>query len=322
MAVVRCAALLATTAFGVDAFMHRMQVSRPLFVQQSPGDTPACLLSPSKLHVRQSARRPSRALRMLEDGADGRVENDKSNNAIPSAMTMAKFALPTLAMRLATPLLSLVDSAVVGKFGTSAQLASLSPGTILCDSSAYVLTFLGIAATNLYATALAQGRRDEAARVLNDSLALSIVCGSLLGLGIFFLAPAFLSSFTGSRSGAVLAGARQFARVRALGAPAGVVTMVAQALCFGEKDAITPLRTVVLSFVINLAGAISWLMLVPEPNPISAVAVSTVLAQWAGAGACMCACVCMYVRVCVCVCVCVSLCVCVRVCVCGCCVCA
>ena len=80
MAVVRCAALLATTALGVDAFMHRMQLSRRPFVQQSPGDTPACLLSPSKLHVRQSARRPSRALRMLEDGADGRVENDKSNN--------------------------------------------------------------------------------------------------------------------------------------------------------------------------------------------------------------------------------------------------
>jgi Na+-driven multidrug efflux pump len=140
---------------------------------------------------------------------------------------------PTLAMRLATPMLSLVDSAVVGRFGTAAQLASLTPGTILCDSSAYVLTFLGIATTNLYATALAEGNRKEAREVLNNSLALAVICGSLLGLGIYFLAPPFLSFFTGTTGGEVLVGAQQFSGIRALGAPAGIVTMVSQALCFG-----------------------------------------------------------------------------------------
>ena len=136
-------------------------------------------------------------------------------------------------MRLATPMLSLVDSALVGRFGTAAQLASLTPGTILCDSSAYVLTFLGIATTNLYATALAKGDSDEAGEVLNNSLALAVMCGTILGVGIFAFAPPFLSFFTGAASGEILTGAKQFAEIRAFGAPAAILTMVSQSLCFG-----------------------------------------------------------------------------------------
>jgi len=70
-----------------------------------------------------------------------------------------------------------VCCAVVGRFGTAAQLAALAPGTLVCDSSAYVLTFLGIAATNLYATAIAEGRPDNASRVLSNSLALAVLSG-------------------------------------------------------------------------------------------------------------------------------------------------
>ena len=136
-------------------------------------------------------------------------------------------------MRLATPMLSLVDSALVGRFGTAAQLASLTPGTILCDSSAYVLTFLGIATTNLYATALAKANYEEASEVLGNSIALAVICGTILGVGIFLFAPPFLSFFTGTTSGEILIGAKQFAEIRALGAPAAIVTMVSQSLCFG-----------------------------------------------------------------------------------------
>jgi Na+-driven multidrug efflux pump len=52
---------------------------------------------------------------------------------MPTAAAILKFALTTLAMRLCSPLLSLIDSAVVGRFGTAAHLAALAPGTIVCD---------------------------------------------------------------------------------------------------------------------------------------------------------------------------------------------
>jgi putative MATE family efflux protein len=256
----------------------------------SAGPLPFSCLSSSRLLWNSRAQLPkshwanakglAQALRCCAPQEPSR-DADEQGSELPSPMALAKFALPTLAMRLATPLLSLVDTAVVGKFGTAEQLASLSPGTIACDSSAYILTFLGIATTNLYATALAQDRRDEAARVLNNSLSLAIICGTILGLVIYFGAPAFLSSFTGSSSGEVLMAARQFSEIRAVGAPAGILIMVAQALCFGVKDAVTPLKTVMLSFVVNLVGAFGLVYMLD--SPITAVAVSTVVSQWLGA---------------------------------------
>ena len=62
-----------------------------------------------------------------QDGEEGRV-------GMPTAAAILKFAMATLAMRICSPLLSLIDSAVVGRFGTAAQLAALAPGTIVCDS--------------------------------------------------------------------------------------------------------------------------------------------------------------------------------------------
>ena len=59
-------------------------------------------------------------------------------------------------------------------------------------------------------------------------LALAVICGTILSLAIFFLAPAFLTSFTGAGAGEVLVGAKEFAKIRALGTPAAILTMVAQ----------------------------------------------------------------------------------------------
>jgi hypothetical protein len=64
----------------------------------------------------------------------------------------------------------------------------------------------GIDATNLYATALAEGRPDEAFRVLNNALALAVLSGTVLAISIFFLAPYALVAFTGSSASVVLVG--------------------------------------------------------------------------------------------------------------------
>jgi Na+-driven multidrug efflux pump len=117
--------------------------------------------------------------------------------------------------------------------------------------------------------------------VLNNAIALAMICGVILSLSIFFFAPAFLSSFIGSSSSHTLFCAKQFAEIRALGTPAGIVMMVSQALCFGEKDAITPLKTVLISFVINLVVALTLVRVLA--SPIQAVAIATVAAQWSAA---------------------------------------
>ena len=58
--------------------------------------------------------------------------------------TLLRFTLPTLAIWLIGPSLSLVDTAVVGA-QSSTQLAALGPGCILCDLNGYFFTFLAVA---------------------------------------------------------------------------------------------------------------------------------------------------------------------------------
>lgn len=57
--------------------------------------------------------------------------------------------------------------------------------------------------------------------------------------------------------------------------------MIIKCLKPGKKDAMTPLFTILLSFVINLLGAATAVYLLK--SPVVAVAISTVVAQWAGA---------------------------------------
>lgn len=61
-----------------------------------------------------------------------------------SIQALVKFFLPTLAIWLIGPSLSLIDTAVVGA-QSSTQLAALGPGCVLCDCNGYFFTFLAVA---------------------------------------------------------------------------------------------------------------------------------------------------------------------------------
>ena len=75
--------------------------------------------------------------------ADSALPNKKVAQGI-SIQALVKFFLPTLAIWLIGPSLSLIDTAVVGS-KSSTQLAALGPGCILCDCNGYFFTFLAVA---------------------------------------------------------------------------------------------------------------------------------------------------------------------------------
>ncbi|RVW93330.1 Protein detoxification 46, chloroplastic [Vitis vinifera] len=84
------------------------------------------------------------------------------------------FSGPATALWICGPLMSLIDTAVIGQ-GSSLELAALGPGTVLCDNMSYVFMFLSIATSNMVATALARKAMDPA---LNWVMALGLMPGS------------------------------------------------------------------------------------------------------------------------------------------------
>ena len=115
----------------------------------------------------------------------------KTPPALPTLSAYRKFALPCLALWVAGPLLSLVDTAFVGLSGDASasaqQLAALGPATTFFDGATYLFAFLNVATTNLYSSARAQAgeQSDKAENVVRTAARVSLNCG--LGLMAFLL---------------------------------------------------------------------------------------------------------------------------------------
>ncbi|CAM9212103.1 unnamed protein product [Sphacelaria rigidula] len=166
---------------------------------------------------------------------------------------MLRFILPTLGIWLASPILSLVDAGVVGT-RSALQLAALGPATVLCESLIYCSTFLAIATTNLQATALAEGRKDEAQKVVAQAVGLALTIGFVVAAGVQLAGPQVLVRLAGEKSKEVVPDALVYSRVRILGAPASIAAMVLQAACLGARDSVTPLGVVAVAGLVNAAG--------------------------------------------------------------------
>lgn len=95
------------------------------------------------------------------------VDSGASGMALPTGgifqrvLPLLTFSIPTLCISITNPLLSLVDTAVVG-LGSEAQLAAMAPATMLSDSLCYLLTFVAIATTNLVSLSMARGLHKQA----------------------------------------------------------------------------------------------------------------------------------------------------------------
>ncbi|CAM9472831.1 unnamed protein product [Scytosiphon promiscuus] len=184
-------------------------------------------------------------------GSDGWGGQNEDENV--SYARMLKFILPTLGIWLASPIMSLVDAGVVGT-RSAMELASLGPATVLCESLIYCSTFLAIATTNLQATALADGKRAEAQKVVAQALGLALTIGLAVGIGVQVFGPMVLLHLAGEKSKEVVPAALVYSRVRILGAPASIAAMVLQAACLGARDSVTPLGIVLVTSAINGVG--------------------------------------------------------------------
>ena len=173
----------------------------------------------------------------------------------PSTSNMIRFALPALGSWLVSPLMSLVDTAVVGRSASSLELAALGPATMVGDSLSYLFSFLSVATTNLIATSLASedaGGDDAVREILATAVRLALLCGVASCAAQLCFGRTVLARYTGGRSAACVAPAFEYVRVRALGAPAALLTKVSIAACLATRDSVTPLVVVAAGGALNL----------------------------------------------------------------------
>ncbi|MQX46343.1 MATE family efflux transporter [Sinorhizobium medicae] len=116
---------------------------------------------------------------------------------IVSNRLIFSIALPMTLGFLTTPLLGLVDTAVVGRLGRAELLAGLAVGAVIFDLIFTTFNFLRAATTGLVAQALGRGDRREQQAVFWRSLVIALVTGAaivlispfLLSAGLWLMGP-------------------------------------------------------------------------------------------------------------------------------------
>lgn len=196
---------------------------------------------------------------------------------VPTVKQLLTFAIPAVGVWLCNPLLSMIDTSVVGLYTGTAQQAALNPAVAVTDYSARIfLSFLYAGTTNMIATTQSQTNRNEThafapsatsitARRFQEALRLALVVGTGLGLYLLVFARVMLRGLMGTKNGIVdnhvLEAASKYVWIRALGMPAAAIIGTSQAACLGLKDIRSPLVVMITAAGVNF---ILDMLLVPR----------------------------------------------------------
>jgi MatE len=214
--------------------------------------------TPSSADASSSSSEATPDLHTL-DNPPAPITDNKNDEAslVPSYRKLLVFCSTTVLIWLSEPLLSLVDTTVVGWTQQNAvlQLASLGPATTLIDSLFYLTYFLSIATTNRIAAELAASDYRQLQRttshVLTVSLGLGVLCTAVCLLG----AQPLLTRMAGaSASAELLHFATRYTWIRGSVAVVSVTGITMQSFCLATLDTATPAKAMAAASIVNIIG--------------------------------------------------------------------
>ncbi|MGR0279123.1 MATE family efflux transporter [Marinomonas dokdonensis] len=160
-------------------------------------------------------------------------------------------AWPPMLSNITTPLLGLVDTAVVGHLGTAIHLAAVAIGASIFSFLFWAFGFLRMGSTGLTAQALGQGNQRRVRELLLQSVLLGVLIGLLL---ILFRAPIIdLAIMLMAPSAEVEPWARLYCEARIFSAPAVLAGYALMGWFFGVQYSKGPLW---MLLIINLANMV------------------------------------------------------------------
>ncbi|TKY67611.1 MATE efflux family protein 4 [Spatholobus suberectus] len=165
------------------------------------------------------------------------------------------FTGPATGLWICGPLMSLIDTAVIGQ-RSSIELAALGPATVVCDYTSYVFMFLSVATSNMVATALAKQDKEEVQHHISVLLFVGLSCGFGMLLFTRLFGASIITAFTGPKNVHVVPAASNYVKIRGLALPALLVGWVAQSASLGMKDSWGPLKALAAACFINVIGCI------------------------------------------------------------------
>lgn len=187
-------------------------------------------------------------------------------------------ALPALGALAADPLVSLVDTAFVGRIGTT-ELAALGVDAAIFGLAFFAFNFLAYGVTPLVAQALGRGDEAQASRVIANGL----IAAAALGFLVVVVLEAAAGPILGLMGATDELGreAIGYLRIRAAAAPAVLIITLGHGAFRGYGDTKTPLYVTLGLNIINLV--LDPILIFGLGWGLAGAATATLVAQWVGA---------------------------------------
>ena len=189
-----------------------------------------------------------------------------------------RIAIPSIISNVTVPLLSLVDTTIVGHLGAASYIGAIAVGGMIFNMAYWLFSFLRMGTGGLTAQACGAGRTDESLRVLGRSLTLAIGVGLLLIVlqrpiadGVF----AFVEA-----TAEVEREARTYFRILIWGAPAVLALYSFTGWFLGMQNARFPMVVAIVQNAVNVVASLMLVMLAGWN--VEGVATGTLVAQYVG----------------------------------------
>lgn len=187
-------------------------------------------------------------------------------------------ALPAIASNITTPLLGMIDTAIVGHIGSADYIGAIALGSSVFSMLYWLFGFLRMGSSGLTAQALGSGDRTACDTLLYRALAVAVAAGMaiiLLRNPLGTLALDFLDADIHTRMLAA-----DYFGIAVFGAPAVMCTFALSGWLLGMQNSKAIMWMALTTNLVNIA--VSFTLVFGLGMRIEGVAAGTVCAQWAG----------------------------------------
>ncbi|OFI33574.1 MATE family efflux transporter [Alteromonas lipolytica] len=162
---------------------------------------------------------------------------------------LLKLAIPMILANITTPLLGLVDTAVMGHMDSSAQLAGASIGALILTQLYWVCGFIRMSATGMSAQAKGENNLTAMAKSFYQTALIALLLGVLIWLGqqVILHTGLWLAAPTAE----VAQYSREYFSVRVWGAPAALLNLALIGWLVGQQKTTSVLIVQIVGNLLN-----------------------------------------------------------------------
>jgi MATE family multidrug resistance protein len=189
-----------------------------------------------------------------------------------------RLAIPNIISNLSVPLLSSVDTAMMGRMESEIYIGAIALGALIFNFVYWSFGFLRMGTTGLTAQAFGEKNNAKLMQILGRAMIFAFGSGLIILVAQFFLLNVGFSILDGSE--AVESLAKEYFSIRIWAAPATLCLYAMMGFFFGMQNALVPM---VLTIIINVVNLIANIILIQYFDmKADGVALGTVIAQYTG----------------------------------------